>query len=243
MPLPQYPLSLKSQSFISQRTLQLNFELVQPTPTDFTFVAGQFVQLQIPSKEGIKKRSYSIANSPASFRETDQLEIAISLVEKGLASEFFEHAEAESTVNMSGPFGALTLPDTISGQLVLVSTGTGIAPYRSMLPHLGKLISEGVAITIISGARHRDEQLYLKDFSEYHSIRMISCLSREATLHSDEQAGYVQQQFSQLDLNPAKDIVYLCGNPFMIDDSVRALTELGLPARHIKREKYVYSGH
>ena len=58
-----------------------------------------------------------------------------------------------------------------------------------------------------------------------------------------EYAGRVQAQFAALNLNPEKDIVYLCGNPGMIDDCVALLRDMGFSSRQIKREKYVYSGH
>ena len=73
--------------------------------------------------------------------------------------------------------------------------------------------------------------------------RQRICLSRESELNSGEYAGHVQGQFDALNLNPEKDVVFLCGNPGMIDDCVAQLKDRGFPARQIKREKYVYSGH
>ncbi|MFN7096231.1 MAG: ferredoxin--NADP reductase, partial [Gammaproteobacteria bacterium] len=51
--------------------------------------------------------------------------------------------------------------------------------------------------------------------------------------------GYVQTAFDELRPNPTSDVVYLCGNPNMIDDSYELLKELGFSAQQVRREKYV----
>ena len=245
MPLPQYPVILRQKKQLSQNTLQLDFEFQGGAPTDFSFIAGQFVQLLIPDGDKVHKRSYSIACSMASFQASGCLEIAISFVEGGLASEFFQTAETGLMLNISGPFGVLTLPDQFSGQLVLVGTGTGIAPYRAMLPLIKKLPDQGVPVTVIMGARYRQDLIYQQDFMALQAVNCQICLSREDQRqeHSNEYPGYVQQRFQSLNLNSEQDLVYLCGNPGMIDDAAAVLKELGFPPRQIKREKYVYSGH
>lgn len=245
MPLPQYPVRLCGKSRLSDNTIQLDFEFAEGVPDDFRFVAGQFIQFLIPTEEKIQKRSYSIACSPESFKKTGVLEVAISLVTDGLASGLFETAEAGLILNMSGPFGVLTLPESLSGQLVIAGTGTGIAPYRSMIPLLTQHMDQGLPVTLIMGARHRHDLIYLSDFTSLTDLEYRVCLSREKTLNKQnhEYAGYVQQQFASLDLNPKTDLVYLCGNPAMIDDAAAQLKEMGFPPRQVKREKYVFSGH
>ena len=132
MPRPLYPVTLTNKHTLSDNTIQLNFQV----EGEFDFIAGQFVQFMIEQGGEKKKRSYSIANSPESFHKEGHLEIAISLVEGGLASELFNKAELGLQLEMAGPFGILTAPASHSGQMVLAGTGTGLAPYRSMLPTL-----------------------------------------------------------------------------------------------------------
>jgi ferredoxin-NADP reductase len=50
---------------------------------------------------------------------------------------------------ISGPFGLLVLPETLPKRLVLVGTGTGMAPYRAMLPELEKAAFNGVSLHIL----------------------------------------------------------------------------------------------
>jgi NAD(P)H-flavin reductase len=54
-----------------------------------------------------------------------------------------------------------------------------------------------------------------------------------------ERPGYVQAFFSQLRLDPDADVVYLCGNPGMIDESVEVLKAMGFTLKQLRREKYL----
>ena len=245
MPMPQYPVTLVGKTQISDNTLQLDFEFEGDSGKDFTFTAGQFVQFLIDTEEKVRKRSYSIACSPKSFQKSGRLEIALSFVDNGLATQLFQQAEPGLKLQMTGPFGVLTLPKEFSGKVVLVGTGTGIAPYRAMLPQLVELTEQGIPVRVLMGVRHRNNLIYKDDFASVDAIDYRVCFSREDDCDKSEKEfkGYVQNQFAQLSLNPEKDLVYLCGNPGMIDSAAAELKELGFPPRQVKREKYVYSGH
>ena len=245
MPRPLYPVILVAKHQLSTNTLQLDFQVEGA----FDFTAGQFVQFMIEQEGKEQKRSYSIANSPDSFRKDGHLEIAISLVQGGLASELFKNAEPGLRLDMGGPFGILTAPDDHSGQLVLAGTGTGLAPYRSMLPTLISMADSGIPVTVIMGVRHRSDLIYEQEFrqavSEHDNLSYQVCISRDSGIDAakDEFKGYVQQRFDELNLNPEQDLVYLCGNPDMIDDAAKTLLDAGFSPRSVKREKYIFSGH
>ena len=68
------------------------------------------------------------------------------------------------------------------------------------------------------------------------------CLSRVESQNLDsvyKNHGYVQKQITNLNLNINEDLVYLCGNPKMIDESFIILQDLGLETHNIIREKYI----
>ena len=162
MPGAPFPATLTRIEQLSSNTWQLSF---QPS-AHFDFIAGQFLQLHIEIDGTIYKRSYSIANSPTDFQVTGVLQVALSQVDDGVASTFFQHAAPGTEVGMTGAYGALTLPEPLplSGQLILVGTGTGVAPYRSMIPQLAALAAAGRAITTVMGFRYRHECIYSRRF-------------------------------------------------------------------------------
>ena len=203
MPRPLYPATLAAKHSLSQNTVQLDFRV----EGGFDYLPGQFVQLHFSFQGQDYKRSYSIANSPESFQSTQQIEIAISFVEGGIASSLFSEAEPGLELSIGGPFGILTAPEQYNGRIILAGTGTGLAPYRAMIPVLNKLASEGTQILVMMGVRHRADMIYEQDFRDLaassEAIEYRACYSREQSLDASlhEYPGYLQNQFPELDLS------------------------------------------
>jgi ferredoxin-NADP reductase len=130
----------------------------------------------------------------------------------------------------------------------LIATGTGVSPYRAMLPQLRTLLDgKDYQATLMLGVRGPDELLFGEDFlamaRENPAFQFIASYSR---LLSDpplghERKGYVQNHLMELNPDPKRDIVYLCGNPNMIDNAVERLKAIGFDNHNLRREKYVSS--
>ncbi|WP_211828999.1 ferredoxin--NADP reductase [Kistimonas asteriae] len=244
MPRPVFEAELLSKTQLSDDTLQLTFQLADDS---FSFQAGQFVSIQFELDGDNLKRSYSIASAPGVFQSMRQIDIAIALLPDGRASRRFQEAVPGEHFGISGPFGLLVLPDSLPERLVLVGTGTGMAPYRAMLPELERIAASGIALHILMGSRHRKDVIYREEFSSlasrFEQVTFELCLSREANpdVGIQEYPGYVQTRFAHLNLSPERDLPFLCGNPAMIDDAVAWLSEAGFGPRQIKREKYTFS--
>jgi NAD(P)H-flavin reductase len=172
----------------------------------------------------------------------------VSYVPGGAATALFEGMDLGSTVQASGPFGRFCLmPQDTNRRYLLVGTGTGVTPYRAMLPLLEKAIAErGVEVVLLMGARTPAELLYGDDFrafaDRHPNFRFVPCFSRELpdAPHVDVRHGYVQQFLEEFAPGEG-DIAYLCGNPNMVDATFEALKAFGLPVPLIRREKYVSS--
>ena len=83
-------------------------------------------------------------------------------------------------------FGRFCLLDADTNRrYLLVGTGTGITPYRAMLPQLRRVIAQrNCEVALIFGARNEQELLYDADFSAFErevpGFRYYACLSRAA---------------------------------------------------------------
>ena len=216
------------------------------------FVPGQFLQVHFTYGDGTAtKRSYSLATRGESGEGSDGLvEIAVSYVAGGAATALFEGLEIGDCVNASGPYGRFCLlPADANERYLLIATGTGVTPYRAMLPLLERKIRErGIRVVLLFGARSPDELLYgdeFRAFADAHPdhFRFVPCFSRElpADPHPDVRHGYVQQFLAEFAPDQAGDIAYLCGNPNMVDACFESLKEAGFEVRQIRREKYVSS--
>ena len=216
-------------------------------------IPGQFIQIHFRYADGSDaRRSYSIAVGRALDATPDaRMDIAVSYVSGGAATALFESLEIGHHLEASGPYGRFCLfPNDANRRYLLVGTGTGITPYRAMLPQLEKLMHDrGVEVVLLQGARGPGELLYGDEFRAFANVhpgfRCIPCLSRELPAddsphaHPDVHHGYVQNLLAELAPHPEYDITYLCGNPDMVDASFELLKECGLPIGGIRREKYV----
>lgn len=219
------------------------------------FEAGQFAMLALPRDhppiddpdkypEGdprwkkLVRRAYSIASSPA---ERDYLEFYVVLVEDGRLTPKFWAGKQDSRLwldsRINGDFTLETVPE--GKDLVMVSTGTGLAPYVSMLKQY-RNTGRWRRFVMVHGVRYQQDLGYREELeqiaAEDKSFIYLPTLTREPE-DSDWQGlrGRVTdvldpEQYKKLagaELDPDDAHVFLCGNPAMIDQCEEMLTERG----------------
>ena len=244
----QFKLSLTNAYMLNDRTRHLEFKLLTNEP--LSYVPGQFISLLIEKNSEIIRRNFSIACPPSN---SNKLEIAATFVPNGIASTTLWSMEIEDQINASGPYGIFILkPEELVGitRCILVATGTGVTPYRAMLPSIREILKQSqIDVILLFGVRNFNELLYAEDFinfaKEQPNFKFIACYSRGAsnitrpTRELNESFGYVQNKLTELNINHKNDLVYLCGNPNMIDEALVILESLNMPRNKIKREKYI----
>ncbi len=215
-----------------------------------SYIPGQFISFHFPDPDNgdkLLRRSYSIASLHPSTENITEIDIVLTILPDGLASNFFDAAKVGMEVEMSGPYGALVLAKELPKRIFLVATSTGVAPFRTMLPQIAEMLDAGTEIDIelILGVQTPTEALFAEDFRAFTKahprFQFNLCYSRAAAheLQADEYSGYVQYRLEALAPTPENDLVYLCGNPDMIDNAYKLLTERGFSPRQVKREKYI----
>ena len=250
MAIQHFPLKLVSRRMLAPTVGHYSFVREDGQPLDF--VPGQFIQVHFQYADGTAtKRSYSLATiHDHALGPGEAVEIAVSYVAGGAATALFQGLDTGGVVDASGPFGRFCLMPADSNQrYLLIATGTGVTPYRAMLPQIERLVGErGIQVVLLFGARTPAELLYgdeFRAFADRHPghFRFVPCFSRElpAQPHADVRHGYVQQFLAEFAPNAATDIAYLCGNPNMVDACFEALKDAGLAVPQIRREKYVSS--
>ena len=251
MAIVHFPLKLTARRMIAPSVAHLSFLRDDGLPLDY--IPGQFIQVHFAYADGTAaRRSYSLATQhDHALAPGEAVEIAVSYVAGGAATALFEGMPIGGTVDASGPFGRFCLlPNDANRRYLLIGTGTGITPYRAMLPQIAALIaSRGIEVVLLQGARTPEELLYGDDFRAFANahpqFRFVPCFSRELPVadsphaHAEVRHGYVQNMLAEIAPNAQSDIAYLCGNPNMVDACFEALKEHGLPIPQIRREKYV----
>ncbi len=231
----QRSLRVTAISNITPTVRRFEFEPVDGGP--YEFVPGQFLMIHFEHEGESLKRSYSLA-SRAALGERPA--IAVAPVDGGRCTEFLWGLSVGDEIEASGPYGRFIVRSGDEPKrFVFLGTGTGIAPYRAMLDQLD---SSDAEIHVALGVRTRDEALFADDFrtfAESDKRHFHLCVSREDSQEADERRCYVTQLINVLDVSPEHDLVFLCGNPNMVDDGVSALKEREFSPRKIRREKYI----
>ncbi|MBL7730885.1 MAG: FAD-dependent oxidoreductase [Chitinophagaceae bacterium] len=215
------------------------FWIQVPELEQFDFKPGQFVTLDLPIHEKPNKRwrSYSIASWPDG---TNVFELLIVLAQGGAGTNYlFNEVREGDELSLRGAQGVFTLPDTITEDIFLICTGTGIAPFRSMVQYL-KLHNRPIHnIHLVFGCRKKEDLLYydeLKKLEEQlQGFHYHPTLSRE---HWEGQHGYVHPVYESLchDRQPARFL--LCGWKHMVDEAKKRILEMGYTNKDIHLELY-----
>lgn len=231
------------------------FWIEVPELDAFNFKPGQFVTLDLPIHEMKNKRwrSYSIASNPDG---TNIFELVIVLLEGGLGTTYlFNEVTEGSELILRGPQGVFTLPDAIEKDLYFICTGTGIAPFRSMIKNIQLHSLPFKNMYLIFGCRKFSDALYGPEMqalaSQIPGFNYYACYSREEVDGNDPfmRSGYVHKVFEELCtakamqnegsekiLSPAS--FYLCGWKNMIDEAKQKIIAMGYDKKDVHFELY-----
>jgi ferredoxin-NADP reductase len=244
----QFQLRLAGSFMLAPSVRHLSFERADGQP--LAFVPGQFLQIHFHYDDGkATKRSYSVGTVGDGSSPVGQVEIAVSYVDNGAATKLLSELGEGGTIEASGPYGRFCLMEgDTNSRYILIATGTGVTPYRAMLPQIETLMrTRGCRFVLLYGARNETELLYGEEFEafarKHEGFVFHPCLSRGArpSPRPTDRLGYVQDVLAELAPQANEDIAYLCGNPNMVDAAFAALKESGLSVQHIRREKYISS--
>ena len=208
----------------------------------FDFKPGQFVTLDLPIHEKTNKRwrSYSIASAPDG---TNIIELVIVLLEGGLGTTYlFNEIKVGSSLTLRGPVGVFTLPETLDKDLYLICTGTGVAPFRSMVHYIHQQKIAHQNIHLVFGCRKRSDNLYGQELKALESLEnnfyYHPVFSREETTPEGGYSGYVHAVYEKLIAAKNPSQFYLCGWKNMIDEAKERILAAGYDKKDIHVEIY-----
>jgi len=236
--LPQWQKAIVTK--IEQATPNTRRYWLELPETDrFDFKPGQFVTLDLPIHEKRNKRwrSYSIASMPDG---SNVIELVVVKLEGGLGSGYlFDDTEVGSELILRGPQGVFVLPEQIPGDLFMICTGTGIAPFRSMMHYIKEHNIPHGNIHMLFGTRTKEDLLYFDEMRQleqdmekfhYHPV-----LSREEW---EGHTGYVHPVYEQLCKDLPEANFMLCGWKVMVDEAKQRLLEAGYDKKQVHLELY-----
>jgi ferredoxin-NADP reductase len=220
------------------------FWLALTSGDSFDFTPGQFVTLDLPIHEQKNKRwrSYSIASAP---NQSNEFELVIVHLESGAGTTYlFNEVSAGTIIKMRGPQGVFVLPQVITTDLYFICTGTGVAPFRSMILDIHQKKTTHQNIHLLFGCRQYTDCLYGHEFKALEAVEphfyYHPSFSRETEIREGANQGYVHATYKKLlDAGASKDAqFYICGWKDMVDEARATLAELGIPKNQVHFELY-----
>ncbi|WP_341502298.1 ferredoxin--NADP reductase [Gallaecimonas sp. GXIMD4217] len=208
----------------------------------FDFIAGQFVRLALELPQGRAQRAYSLVNGPGD----DILEFLVTDVDGGRLSPALHGLRAGDGIQVSQPASGFFTLDEVpdADSLWLLSTGTGIGPYLSMLATEVPW-QRFRRIHLVHGVRFGADLAYRDWIANWQQARgqgltYLPVVTREAypgalsrRLPALIESGELEAALGDKLDNGAQ--VMLCGNPDMIRDAQAALAEKGL-SKNLRRK-------
>ncbi|WP_455476384.1 ferredoxin--NADP reductase [Bartonella sp. B17] len=256
-PIPENVFALTVQEIHHYTDHLFKFRLNRPE--SFRFRSGEFVMIGLPNAEKPIYRAYSIA-SP--FWD-EQLEFFSIKVPGGPLTEHLQKIKIGDTVLMrKKSTGTLVLDAVIPGKrLYLLSTGTGVAPFASLIrdPETYEKFSE---VVLIQTTRKLDELTYAKDLVASlkqdpligacaQQLKFYPMTTREPSEHMGRittvmESGAFFETTGLSKINPDEDRVMICGSMAMLKDCARMCEAFGLvegannaPATYVVERAFV----
>lgn len=204
------------------------------------FKAGQFTKLALLDERGEPiSRAYSVVNAPS--EQFDWLEFLIVANPQGLLTPKLQKLKTGDHIFVGETAHGDLVHDTIpkhANDLWLLSTGTGIGPFLSLLDDIN-LLPHSDNIVLVHGVRYEKDRVYqylIEQLQQRYEGRLkyVPIVSREniegklqgrmpELIASGELSNMADVSFSQ-----QSSFVMMCGNPEMIKDTSQVLQTLGL---------------
>ena len=228
-------------------TESLAFVWVEFNEQPVSFEAGQYLTIGVESNGKLVQRPYSVASSP---REMDEgYEYYVRLVTGGMFTPLLWRLDVGQGMSMKGPKGKFVLEPQDDRTHVFISSGTGIAPFISMMK---TLLHDGGPrrAVVLHGASYEHDLGYRELLEAWQAegtypLTYVPTVSRPGSPENSRWGGRVGRVeaivpavYDELDLTPDDSIAYLCGNPDMISAVEATLRERGFPEAQVKKELY-----
>jgi ferredoxin-NADP reductase len=213
------------------------FELAFVPEKPFDFQPGQYISVLVPQDSAKPlRRPYSIASAPGKL----PVELCVQRIEKGPGNTFLSSLKPGDTFQGYAPYGFLVFKPKVDRDYYFIATGTGIAPFRSMLLSDGfRSVSRGRAVCLL-GVRSQKEILYSESLASLPGVEWVPCLSQEKDLPAGCWSGRVTDYLFQNEgqIRWGHSDFYLCGNGAMIDEVKHWLKSKGVTKDAIHQEIY-----
>lgn len=222
---------------LSEFTKHIEFALLNVPRLGF--VPGQWLSFKANTPDGEEiTRAYSIASTPGNR----EIALCLNRVPNGFMSNFLCDLKPGEELSCQGPFGDFILRPPMRDS-IFIATGTGIAPFRSMLLWLftDPAQHQGKQLWLLFGNRTEGDIYYHDEFRRlaagHPDFHYLPTLSRGSPGWTGLR-GYVQDHVPGIVQRHPGMQAYICGLEKMVTANRELLKSLGWDRKSIHYEKY-----
>lgn len=223
----------------------VTFRLMTPGrgPLPFTYVPGQYLNVQVEVDGRVVRRSYTLASTPT---RPASCELTIKREPDGTVSRHMhDRVQVGDRVRVTAPVGRFTFTGEGASSVLLIAGGVGITPVMSMLRALADRAWPGTVFFLIVAKREQD--LIFRNEIETLSkqmpnLRVKVTLTRAEETWTGSRGRPTAEIIRTLVPEVTRVPVYLCGPQPMMDATVDLLVEIGVPRTEIQTEAFVSPG-
>ncbi|AMY07564.1 Naphthalene 1,2-dioxygenase system ferredoxin--NAD(+) reductase component [Luteitalea pratensis] len=224
-------------------------ELAAPTPTTrrlllalgdvpFSYQAGQGGALGLHGQR--ERRPYSIASAPADSSADGTIEFLLRALPGGGLGRHLDGVREGTRVDFEGPFGAFVLPDDLpDAPLLFVAGGTGFAPLRS-LAREARARGHRAPRHLLYSVKDVMDVAYAEELARWgedHRGEAVITATRHAPPTWQGSRGRIGLTLLRRFTSDAP-LCFVCGPAGMVEDLTHTLSQLGVPAGHVRMEQW-----
>jgi ferredoxin--NADP+ reductase len=217
---------------------------VEALESPFPFEPGQYATLGLMGPAGkLVQRPMSISSSADALSE---YEFFIRRVEGGAFTPLLWERTVGQPINIKGPKGKFLLQED-GRRCLFVSSGTGLAPFISMLETL-RAREQQRDIVILHGVSYDYDLAWRRQLSELEAsgtfpLRYVGTVSRPQSCPdwlgcTGRVEAVIDSQLDVHGMTPDDTTIYLCGNPDMITAVEEVADGRGFPPEQVRKELY-----
>lgn len=206
--------TVTDKKILSPSVFEISIRLDQPSEIDF--IAGQYATFIISPSV---RRSYSIASVPW---QKNTINLCVGHTAGGPGSLWIKEMKVGDQVEFLGPLGKFIVNKETVNQKIFIATGTGIAPFLSMIRDLLEKDLSKDSLKLFFGVRSEEDRIYFASFEDlakkYPNFIFQPILSRPNSKVDGALSGHVDLLIDRL---PNDELLnsefYLCGRKEMIN--------------------------
>jgi sulfhydrogenase subunit gamma (sulfur reductase) len=189
----------------------------------FDFEPGQFNMLYVP---GVGEVAISISSDP----EEETLEHTIRIV--GRTTQVIQGLGVGDVLGIRGPYGVgWPLQEARWKDVLVVTGGIGCAPVTGAIDYIFRRRASYGAVTLLHGVKKADDLVFRERFDSWRRFPntrvLLTADSPDRTWH--DRTGVVTELFEEVEIDPSRTILLMCGPEIMMRYAIRILGARGLP--------------